>query len=433
MELKIEEPVILSQVLPGGEIEMTSVVERFLKYVSFDTQSIENAGVVPSSPGQMDLAREVVLEMEKLEMTDVSIDENAYVMGTLPGNMEGEDVPSVGFIAHFDTAREVSGLNVRPRIVRNYDGGDILLNREEKIVLSPRDFPELMDYKGQDIIVTDGTTLLGADDKAGMAIILAAVQFLNEHPEISHGPMKVCFTPDEEIGHQARLLDIGKFGADFAYTVDGGALGDLNYMTFNAAKADILIHGRNVHPGKAKGKMINSVLVGMEFMSMLPPDEIPAMTEDFEGFYHILSFKGDVEKTELNYIIRDHDMNKFKAKKARVEEISAFLKAKYGDNVIELNMEDQYYNMSEHLKDSMHIVETAEKAMISIGVEPRMEPVRGGTDGASLSARGLITPNIFTGGHNFHGRFEYIPIPSMEKGVELVVKILELYGEKKKD
>ena len=433
MELKIEEPVILSQVLPGGEIEMTSVVERFLKYVSFDTQSIENAGVVPSSPGQMDLAREVVLEMEKLEMTDISIDENAYVMGTLPGNMEGEDVPSIGFIAHFDTAREVSGFNVRPRIVRNYDGGDILLNREEKIVLSPRDFPELTDYKGQDIIVTDGTTLLGADDKAGMAIIMAAVQFLNEHPEISHGPMKVCFTPDEEIGHQARLLDIGKFGADFAYTVDGGALGDLNYMTFNAAKADILIHGRNVHPGKAKGKMINSVLVGMEFMSMLPPDEIPAMTEDFEGFYHILSFKGDVEKTELNYIIRDHDMNKFKAKKVRVEEISAFLKAKYGDNVIELNMEDQYYNMSEHLKDSMHIVETAEKAMISIGVEPRMEPVRGGTDGASLSARGLITPNIFTGGHNFHGRFEYIPIPSMEKGVELLVKILELYGEKKKD
>ncbi len=412
---------------------MTSVVERFLKYVSFDTQSIENAGVVPSSPGQMDLAREVVLEMEKLEMTDVSIDENAYVMGTLPGNMEGEDVPSIGFIAHFDTAREVSGFNVRPRIVRNYDGGDILLNREEKIVLSPRDFPELTDYKGQDIIVTDGTTLLGADDKAGMAIIMAAVQFLNEHPEISHGPMKVCFTPDEEIGHQARLLDIGKFGADFAYTVDGGALGDLNYMTFNAAKADILIHGRNVHPGKAKGKMINSVLVGMEFMSMLPPDEIPAMTEDFEGFYHILSFKGDVEKTELNYIIRDHDMNKFKAKKVRVEEISAFLKAKYGDNVIELNMEDQYYNMSEHLKDSMHIVETAEKAMISIGVEPGMEPVRGGTDGASLSARGLITPNIFTGGHNFHGRFEYIPIPSMEKGVELLVKILELYGEKKKD
>ncbi len=329
MELKIEEPVILSQVLPGGEIEMTSVVERFLKYVSFDTQSIENAGVVPSSPGQMDLAREVVLEMEKLEMTDVSIDENAYVMGTLPGNMEREDTPSIGFIAHFDTAREVSGLNVRPRIVKDYDGGDILLNREEKIVLSPREFPELRDYKGQDLIVTDGTTLLGADDKAGMAIIMAAVQFLKEHPEINHGPMKVCFTPDEEIGHQARLLDIGKFGADFAYTVDGGALGDLNYMTFNAAKADILIHGRNVHPGKAKGKMINSVLVGMEFMSMLPPDEIPAMTEDFEGFYHILSFKGDVEKTELNYIIRDHDMNKFKAIKARLVEIFAFLKAIY--------------------------------------------------------------------------------------------------------
>lgn len=412
---------------------MSSVVERFLKYVSFDTQSIENAGVVPSSPGQMDLAREVVLEMEKLEMTDVSIDENAYVMGTLPGNMEREDVPSIGFMAHFDTAREVSGLNVRPSIVRNYDGGDILLNREEKIVLSPREFPELRDYEGQDLIVTDGTTLLGADDKAGMAIIMAAVQFLKEHPEISHGPMKVCFTPDEEIGHQARFLDIGKFGADFAYTVDGGMLGDLNYITFNAAKADILIHGRNVHPGKAKDKMINSVLIGMEFMSMLPPDEIPAMTEDFEGFYHILSFRGDVEKTELNYIIRDHDMSKFKGKKARVEEITAFLKAKYGDNVIELNMEDQYYNMSEHLKDSMHIVETAEKAMISIGVEPRMEPVRGGTDGSSLSARGLLTPNIFTGGHNFHGRFEYIPIPSMEKGVELVVKILELYGERKQD
>lgn len=404
---------------------MSSVVERFLKYVSFDTQSIENAAVVPSSPGQMNLAREAAMEMEELGMTDISIDEHAYVMGTLPGNTENEEVPSIGFIAHFDTATEVSGANVRPRIVKNYDGCDILLNGEEKIVLSPMDFPELADYKGNDLIVTDGMTLLGADDKAGMAIIMAAVQFLKEHPEIKHGPMKVCFTPDEEVGHQAALLDIEKFGADFAYTVDGGPLGDLNYMTFNAAKADITIHGRNVHPGKAK--MINSVLIGSELVSMLPSDEIPAMTEDFEGFYHILSFQGDVEKTELKYIIRDHDKAKFAERKKKVEDLVAFLQKKYGENVLDLAMEDQYYNMAEHMKGSMHIVETAEKAMRAIGVEPKMEPVRGGTDGASLSARGLLTPNIFTGGHNFHGRFEYIPISSMEKGVDLVVKILEMY------
>lgn len=406
---------------------MSSVVDRFLKYVSFDTQSIENAPIVPSSPGQMDLAGKLAEEMNQLGMVDVSVDEHAYVLGTLPGNSDRADVPSIGFIAHLDTAREVSGANVRPRMVRNYGGGDIVLNREEQIVLSPRDFPEMLNYEGQDMIVTDGTTLLGADDKAGIAIILAAVQHLAENPDIKHGPMKVCITPDEEVGHQAAMLDIDKFGADFAYTVDGGPLGDLNYMTFNAAKADITIHGRNVHPGKAKGKMINSVLIGSELVSMLPSDETPAMTEDFEGFYHILSFQGDVEKTELKYIIRDHDMKKFSERKKILEDAVVFLRNKYEEHILDLVMEDQYYNMAEHMKGSMHIVETAEKAMRAIDVEPRIEPVRGGTDGASLSARGLLTPNIFTGGHNFHGRFEYIPVPSMEKGVELVVKILEMY------
>lgn len=407
---------------------MTSLVERFLKYVSYDTQSMEGAGVVPSTPGQMDLAKEAACEMEELGMTDISVDENAYVMGTLPGNVEGVNIPAIGFIAHLDTATEISGANVHPRIVKNYDGNDIPLDPENMVFLSPEDFPELRNYMGEDIIVTDGKTLLGADDKAGIAIIMTAVQHLVENPELPHGPVKVCFTPDEEAGHQAALLDIVKFGADFAYTIDGGAVGDLNYITFNAAKARLLIHGRNVHPGQAKNKMINSLLIGNEFISMLPCSETPSMTECFEGFYHVLSFYGDVEKTEIDMIIRDHDYDIFLYRKEKVAEIAGILKEKYGSALLELNIEDQYFNMAHKIRDSMHIVDTAEKAMRETGVDPVIQPVRGGTDGSSLSARGLLTPNLFTGGHNFHGRFEYIPVSSMKKGVQLVVKILEMYS-----
>jgi len=406
---------------------MSSVVERFLKYVVYDTKSDEEAGEVPSSPGQMELALEVEREMIDLGLTDISVDKHAYVMGTLPANTEKKGIPSIGFIAHLDTSSEISGAT-RPRIVENYDGGDILLNREENVVLSPDRFPELAGYKGQDIIVTDGIALLGADDKAGMAIIMAAAEHLTRHPEIKHGPVKICFTPDEEIGHQAKFLDLEKFGADFAYTIDGGPLGDLNYETFNAAKAEIVIRGKNIHPGRAKNKMVNSILVGNELASMLPKDERPERTEKREGFYHIISFRGNVERTEMAYIIRDHDSSVFEKRKETMSGIVSQLKAKYGEDTLELKMEDQYYNMADRLKDHMHIVDTAVKAMKELGIEPDIAPIRGGTDGSSLSQRGLPTPNLFTGGNNFHGRFEYIPIPSLEKGTEVVAKIAEIYG-----
>jgi tripeptide aminopeptidase len=406
---------------------MSSVTERFLNYAVYDTRSDEKAGVVPSSPGQMELALEVEKEMTELGMVDISVDEHAYVMGTLPANTDREGVPSIGLIAHLDTSSEISGAT-RPRIIENYDGGDILLNEEEKVIFSPADFPDLADYKGEDLIVTDGIALLGADDKAGMAISMAAVEYLVQHPEIKHGPVKVCFTPDEEIGHQARFLDLKKFGADFAYTIDGGPLGDLNYETFNAAKAEITIKGRNIHPGRAKDKMVNSVLIGNELVSMFPADETPATTENREGFYHILSFTGDVEKTELVYIIRDHDMDIFQKRKAFMSEMVSKLQEKYGKDVVDLKMEDQYYNMADKIADSMHIVDTAVKAMESLGIKPDIAPIRGGTDGSSLSQRGLLTPNIFTGGNNFHGRFEFVPIFALEKGVDVVVKIIEMYG-----
>lgn len=406
---------------------MSSVTERFLNYAVYDTRADEKAGVVPSSPGQMELALEVKKEMTELGMVDISVDEHAYVMGTLPANTDREGVPSIGLIAHLDTSSEISGAT-RPRIIENYDGGDILLNKEEKVIFSPEDFPDLADYKGEDLIVTDGIALLGADDKAGMAISMAAVEYLVQHPEIKHGPVKVCFTPDEEIGHQAKFLDLKKFDADFAYTIDGGPLGDLNYETFNAAKAEITIKGRNIHPGRAKDKMVNSVLIGNELVSMLPADETPATTENREGFYHILSFTGDVEKTELVYIIRDHDMDLFQKRKAFMSETVSKLQAKYGEDVVELKMEDQYYNMADKIADSMHIVDTAVKAMESLGIKPDIAPIRGGTDGSSLSQRGLLTPNIFTGGNNFHGRFEFVPIFTLEKGVDVVVKIIEMYG-----
>ena len=408
---------------------MSSVVERFLHYVSFDTRAIEESGNVPSSEGQFDLANAVAEEMKALGMVDISVDEHAYVMGTLPANTKKANVPSVGFIAHLDTSTEVTGANVKPRIVKNYDGEDIVLNKELNVVLSTKDFPELKNYKGEDLIVTDGTTLLGVDDKGGMAQIMAAVEYFTTHPEIEHGPIKVCFTPDEEIGHQAVLLDLNAFGADFAYTVDGGPVGELNFETFNAAKAVITIHGRNVHPGTAKNKMVNAALIGTEFAAMLPTEETPEKTEGYEGFYHLISFSGDVEKAELQYIIRDHDWDKFQNRKAFVEKAAQKLQEKYGSHVLECVLSDQYYNMADNIKEAMHIVETAQQAMKNVGIEPIIVPVRGGTDGSSLSHRGLLTPNLFTGGHNYHGRFEYVPVFALEKGVEVIVNILRLYAE----
>jgi tripeptide aminopeptidase len=376
----------------------------------------------------MELALEVEKEMITLGMTDVSMDDHAYVMGTLPGNTSsGKEAPAIAFIAHLDTSSEISGAT-KAHIIENYDGKDIVLNKDEDVVLSTSDFPDIKDYVGDDIIVTDGIALLGADDKSGMAIAMAAVEYLSKHPEIKHGPVKICFTPDEEIGHQAKLLDLEKLGADFAYTIDGGPLGELNYETFNAARTDVTIKGRNVHPGRAKDKMINSVLIGNELVSMLPGGEIPAKTEKREGFYHVLSFKGDVEKTEISYIIRDHDTDLFQKRKEKMESLLKQLQEKYGEKVVQYDIYDQYYNMADKIKESMHIVDTAVEAMKAAGVEPVITPVRGGTDGSSLSQRGLLTPNIFTGGDNFHGKFEYQPISSLEKAVDVILKIVEKYG-----
>lgn len=407
---------------------MSNVIERFLKYVKYDTKSDENSSTVPSTPSQLILANELVKELEELNLQDISVDDNGYVMATLPSNIDKE-IPTIGFIAHMDTSPDMSGTNVNPQIVENYDGGDITLNKEQNIVLSPKDFPDLKNYIGKTLITTDGTTLLGADDKAGVAEIMAAVEYLVSHPEIPHGTIKVGFTPDEEVGRGADHFDVEKFNADFAYTVDGGPIGELEYDNFNAASAKITINGRNVHPGSAKNKMISSMLIAMELNSMLPSNEIPAHTENHEGFYHLTNINGEIEKTSLSYIIRDHDRDKFEAKKSTLEKIVSYLNDKYGENTVELKMKDSYYNMKEKIESVIHIVDTAEKAMKEVGVTPLIVPIRGGTDGARLSYMGLPCPNIFTGGENFHGKFEYIPIESMEKSVEVILKIIELYSK----
>ncbi|MDK2917323.1 MAG: tripeptide aminopeptidase [Candidatus Petromonas sp.] len=404
---------------------MEKVVQRFLKYVKIDTKSDPESDTCPSTEKQFNLAKVLAEELKELKLKDVSMDENGYVMATLPANTDKE-IPVIGFVAHMDTSPDISGADVNPQIVKNYDGGDIVLNKEKNIVLSPRDFPELKKYVGQDLITTDGTTLLGADDKAGIAEIMDALEYLVENPDIKHGTIKVAFTPDEEIGRGADNFNIEKFGADFAYTVDGGEIGELEYENFNAAYAKVKINGRNVHPGSAKNKMVNSILVAMEFNSMLPVNERPAHTEGYEGFYHLNNIEGDVEQTTLHYIIRDHDKKKFEEKKQRVERIVKYLNDNIGKGTVELQMEDQYYNMKEKIEPVIHIVETAERAMEEVGVKPIRKPVRGGTDGARLSYMGLPCPNIFTGGHNFHGKFEYIPIDSMKKASEVIVKIIEL-------
>lgn len=405
-----------------------TVVDRFLKYVTFATQSDEESGITPSTSGQRVFAEALVKELEALGLEEISLDDNSYLMATLPSNMEDQEVPTIGFISHLDTSPDMSGEGVKPRIV-SYAGGDIVLNEAENIVLSPRMFPEMEQYIGQDLIVTDGTTLLGADDKAGVAAIISAVAYLKEHPEIKHGKIRIGFTPDEEIGAGADHFDVEKFGCEFAYTVDGGEIGELEYENFNAAAAKVVFSGRNVHPGTAKDKMVNASLLAVEFASMLPADQRPETTEGYEGFFHLTTMVGSVEQAVLQYIVRDHSRELFEQKKHLLEQITAQLNKKY-PGMVSLEMHDQYYNMREIVEPKKYIVDLASEAMEAVGVKPQIKPIRGGTDGARLSFMGLPCPNLFTGGHNFHGRYEYIPIPSLQKSMETVVKIAELVATK---
>ena len=406
-----------------------TLVERFLKYVSFDTQSKEDAGVTPSTPGQMTFARYLKEELEGLGLEDVSLDDNGYLFATLPANTDRE-VPTIGFIAHMDTSPDMSGRDVRPRIVRNYDGGDIVLcDDAERIVLSPSRFPELLDHRGEDLIVTDGHTLLGADDKAGIAEIVSAMVWLQQHPEVKHGRVRIGFNPDEEIGLGAHKFDVERFGCQWAYTMDGGEVGELEFENFNAASARLTFKGRNVHPGYAKDKMLNSMLVAARFIGMLPAWETPEHTDGYEGFYHLIGMQGEVEQTTLSYIIRDHDRARFEARKQQMQRLADALNAEYGEGTVALELHDQYYNMRQQVEPVMHVIDIARRAMLEAGVEPRVKAIRGGTDGAQLSFKGLPCPNIFAGGLNFHGRYEFVPIPSMEKAMQVVVKIVELTAQ----
>lgn len=402
-----------------------NIVERFLKYVSFTTTSDEKTEMTPSTPGQMIFAQSLANELKSIGLEDVEVDKNGYVMATLPANCT-ESLPTIGFIAHLDTSPDMSGRHVKARVVQNYDGKDILLNEEENILLSTVDFPEIEQYKGQDIIVTNGKTLLGADDKAGIAEIVTALEYLIQHPDEKHGKIRVAFTPDEEIGQGADHFDVQKFGANWAYTIDGGEIGELEYENFNAALAKVSFFGRNVHSGYAKHKMLNSIRIAHQFTSMLPRHETPEHTEGYEGFYHLISIDGNVEKTTMNYIIRDHDRDRFERRKKEFQHLVNKIVAEFGKNAATLEIEDQYYNMREKIEPVKHIVDLAFRAMEEVGVEPKIRPIRGGTDGAKLSFKGLPCPNVFTGGHNFHGRYEYIPIPSMEKAMQVIVKIATL-------
>ena len=406
-----------------------TVIERFLKYVTFDTQSDESTGVTPSTPKQMVFAQYLKTELEELGLKDISLDENGYLFATLPSNVDHE-VPVVGFIAHMDTSPDMSGENVKPRIVEKYDGKDIPLCAEENIILSPANFPELLDHVGEDLIVTDGHTLLGADDKAGIAEIVGAVAYLIAHPEIKHGDIRIGFNPDEEIGLGAHKFDVEKFGAKWAYTMDGGEIGELEFENFNAAAAKIRVKGRNVHPGYAKNKMINSLLVANEYASLLPADETPGTTEGYEGFYHLIGMEGEVENTVLSYIVRDHDREKVEARKQALLDYAAQLNEKYGEGTVTVELKDQYYNMRQQVEPLMHIIDIAFAAMQEAGVTPKVKAIRGGTDGAQLSFKGLPCPNIFAGGLNFHGRYEFVPVQSIEKAMNVVVKIAELTAKR---
>lgn len=408
---------------------MNSLVERFLKYVQIDTDSNPESNACPSSEIQWDLAKVIIEDLKALEMEDITLDENCYIMATLPANCD-EDIPAIGFIAHMDTAPSYNGRGVKPRIVENYNGEDIVLNADENVVLSPKDFAHMKNYVGQDLIVTDGSSLLGADDKAGIVEIIEAIKYLKEHPEIKHGVIKVGFTPDEEIGRGADLFDVQKFDCKFAYTVDGGELGELEYENFNAASATVKIQGRDIHPGSAKNSMINSIMIAMELNAMLPCDQRPEHTENYEGFFLLDELTGTVENTKMEYIIRDHSMRKFNEKKIIIKDAVQYLAKKYKDAKIEIEVKDSYYNMREKIEPVMYIIDLAKKSMEELEIAPNIRPIRGGTDGARLSYRGLPCPNLFTGGHNFHGRFEYICIQSMEKARDLIVKIAENVGKK---
>ena len=405
-----------------------TVTDRFLKYVTFDTKSSEETGTTPSTPGQRVFAEALVKELEALGLEDISIDEHSYVMATLPANTDSEETPVIGFIAHLDTSPDMSGKDVNPRIV-SYQGGDIILNKEDNVVLSPAMFPELNDYVGQELIVTDGKTLLGADDKAGVAAIMGAMQYLKEHPEIKHGKIRIGFTPDEEIGQGADHFDVAKFACQWGYTIDGGQIGELEFENFNAAGAKIIFKGLNVHPGYAKDKMVNASLLALDFASWLPSAQRPENTTGYEGFFHLTNMTGSVEEATLSYIVRDHDRNLFEQKKQLLQLLVDRMNGVHPEST-RLEIRDQYYNMREVVEPQKHIIDIAFEAMTAVGVKPLVKPIRGGTDGARLSFMGLPCPNIFAGGHNFHGRYEFLPVKSLEKSMETIIKITELTAQK---
>ena len=410
-------------------INKKQLIERFIKYVTIDTESDPNNPAFPSTENQWDLANVLVKDLKVIGMQDISLDENCYIMATLPSNVS-HNVPIIGFVSHMDTSPDFTGKNVKPQITENYQGNDIILNKEKNIILSPDYFEDLLQYKGQTIITTDGTTLLGADDKAGITEIVTAMEYLIQHPEIKHGTIRICFTPDEEVGKGAHLFDVEKFGAEWAYTMDGSQIGELEYENFNAASAVVTITGKIVHPGYAIGKMINSMQIANEFMSLLPKAEVPEKTTDYQGFFHLHDMNGTVEKTVLEYIIRDHDMKLFEKRKNVLQNIADELNKVAGQNLIEITMKDQYFNMKEKIVPVMHIVDLVEETMIDLGITPLIKPIRGGTDGSQLSFKGLPCPNIFAGGHNFHGRFEYVPAESMVKATEVIVGIAAKIAQK---
>jgi tripeptide aminopeptidase len=408
---------------------MQPVIERFIRYIKIDTESARKSDTYPSTQKQLDLANLLVEELLALGLEDAAADSYGYVTATLPANTDREDIPVVGFLAHMDTSPDLSGKDVNPQFIENYKGSTVVLNAEKDITMSPVEFPDLLKYIGKTLITTDGTTLLGADDKAGIAEIITAVAHLLDHPEIQHGTIKIGFTPDEEVGTGVDYFDVAKFGADFAYTVDGGEVGEIQYENFNAAGAEIIIHGRNVHPGKAKLKMRNALIIGIEFNELLPVFERPEFTDKYEGFYHLFQFEGTVEEAQMIYIIRDHDRQKFEAKKELMQKASDFINTKYGDQIIEIKIEDQYYNMLEQVEKHPQIMAIATQAIKNVGLTPIIDPIRGGTDGCRLSYMGLPTPNLFTGGHYAHGKYEFIPTFAMEKAVEALVEIARLVAK----
>ncbi|WP_394758812.1 peptidase T [Flavobacterium sp.] len=416
---------------------MQHIIDRFISYVTIDTESDPNSETTPSTAKQWDLANKLIDELKAIGMQDVTIDEKAYIMATLPSNVSHE-VPTIGFVSHFDTTPDFTGKDVKPQIIKNYDGNDIVLNAEKNIVLSPKYFKDLLLYKGQTLITTDGTTLLGADDKAGITEIVSAMEFLIKNPEIKHGKIRVGFTPDEEIGRGAHHFDVEKFACDWAYTMDGSQIGELEYENFNAAGAKITFKGKSVHPGYAKGKMINSMLLANEFINELPKDEIPQETKGYQGFFHVTQLSGSIEETHLELIIRDHDARKFKKRKELIHTITKKMNKKYakqfGEDIVITDVKDQYYNMKEKVTPVFHIIDIAEKAMKNLGIKPLIKPIRGGTDGCQLSYNGLPCPNIFAGGHNFHGKYEYVPVESMQKAIDVIVQIAQITasGEYKK-